>query len=243
MRAAASHESAIIIIAASLNCGFGPGYRKSFSDISSSIACLVLRPFQKVMQRARAVMLRNEIDDPLRQAHLFRQLRAVCDVADYDLRALCGLQSVVRIFASLVLDKMLGRGRFADVVIKRTDPRQQAVARRPRGKLLPPIARQRANAGWFPAHASRAGRARAGRRSKARAALRRSKSQTASRTPAAAPPSPRPSLFRLPSPHAIASKTEFKNERLLLVCDHRDRRTALAAPTIQPATVTVWRLR
>ena len=43
--------------------------------------------------------------------------------------ALCvGLRRSCGFLASLILDKMLGRRRFADVVIERTDARQEAVA-------------------------------------------------------------------------------------------------------------------
>src|SRR5436190_21990496 len=79
------------------------------------------------MQCPRSVMLWNKIDNALRQAHLFPQLRAVCDVADYDLRALGGFEMVVRIVARLVLDKMLGRGCFAYIMIKGADTRQKGI--------------------------------------------------------------------------------------------------------------------
>ena len=74
------------------------------------------------MKRSCAVMLRDKINDTLRQTDFFGEFDAVRNVADDDFRALRRFQFVVRIFAELVFDKMFRRGRFADVVVKRTDP-------------------------------------------------------------------------------------------------------------------------
>src|SRR5688572_14029057 len=79
------------------------------------------------MQRAGAVVLRDEIDDPLRQSHLLGKLLAVSYMADDDLGALHRFQAVVRIAARLILHKMFGRGRFAYIVIKRADASKQVV--------------------------------------------------------------------------------------------------------------------
>ena len=89
---------------------------------------LVLRFLEEIMQRPRAVMLRDKIDDPLRQAHFLCELHAVSHVADDDLCALRGLEPVVRVLAELVFDKVFRSGRFPDVVIKCADAGQQRVS-------------------------------------------------------------------------------------------------------------------
>jgi len=67
------------------------------------------------VKRASAVVLRNEVGDLLRQADLFRESRAVRHMARDDLRALVRTQSIVRVVALLVLDKVLGRRQLAAV--------------------------------------------------------------------------------------------------------------------------------
>ena len=79
------------------------------------------------MQRSRAVMLRDEVGDLLRQSDLFRESRAVRHVTRDDLRALVRTQAIVRIVALLVFDEILRRCEFADVVIKRADTREQGI--------------------------------------------------------------------------------------------------------------------
>ncbi len=79
------------------------------------------------MQRSRAVMLRNKINYSCRQTHFPCQFCAVSYVADDNFRALRRFQTVVRISARLIFDKMFGRGGFSDVVIKCADACQQTV--------------------------------------------------------------------------------------------------------------------
>ena len=79
------------------------------------------------MQRPRAVMLRNKVDDSLRQAHFPGQFYAVCDMANDDLRTLDRLQTVVRILARLIFDEVFGCRGFADVVIQSSDSREQTI--------------------------------------------------------------------------------------------------------------------
>ena len=79
------------------------------------------------MQGTRAVVLRDEVDYPLRKADLPGKLLPVGHVADYYFGALSRLEAVVRVGAGLVLNKVLRRGSFADIVIESADTRKQAV--------------------------------------------------------------------------------------------------------------------
>ena len=79
------------------------------------------------MESPRTVVLRNKIDDPLGQAHLFRELCSVGHVADDDLGALCGFQAVMRVLAQLIFDEMLWCRRLPNVVIEGSDPRKQSI--------------------------------------------------------------------------------------------------------------------
>ena len=80
------------------------------------------------MQRPRTVMLRDKIDYPLRQSHFFSEFYAVRYVTDDDLGTLRRFETVVWIFTQLILDKVFRGRRFPDVVVQRTDSRQQAIA-------------------------------------------------------------------------------------------------------------------
>src|SRR5436190_5928866 len=80
------------------------------------------------MQRSRAMMLRDEINDPCRQSHLAGELNTVGHVADDYFRALRRFEPVVRILRQLIFNEMLRCGRFADIVIQSTDTGEQAIA-------------------------------------------------------------------------------------------------------------------
>ena len=79
------------------------------------------------MKCPRAMVLRNEIDDPLRQTHFAGELCTVCNMADYDLCALRRLQTVVRVLFHLIFDEMFRGGRLAYVVVQSSDACQEAV--------------------------------------------------------------------------------------------------------------------
>ena len=79
------------------------------------------------MERPSTVMLRDKLGDSFGQSDLFGQLRAVGDVAGNNLGALCRAQSVVGILALLVLDKIIRRREFPNVVVERANPSQQRI--------------------------------------------------------------------------------------------------------------------
>src|SRR6266550_3323635 len=89
--------------------------------------CLTLCLAQKEVQGARAMMLGNEIGYLLRQIDFFRQLNSIRDVAGDNSGTLRGAHVIVRVLALLVLNKVL-RGRdLADIVIERSNARQQRI--------------------------------------------------------------------------------------------------------------------
>ena len=79
------------------------------------------------MQRSRAVVLGNEVGDLLRQSDLFCEPGAVGYMTRDNLRALVRAQPIVRIVALLILDEILRRRQFSDVVIERADTREQGI--------------------------------------------------------------------------------------------------------------------
>ena len=97
--------------------------------MADSLNCggLGLRLAEEEVECARAVVLRDEGGDLVRQPYLARELEAVGDVAGDDARALLRPEAVVRVVAGLVLDEVFGRGQLADVVVEGADAREQGV--------------------------------------------------------------------------------------------------------------------
>ena len=79
------------------------------------------------MQRARAMMLRNEIRDLLWQTDLLRQAASIRHVAGNDLCALMRAQAIVWVLALLVLNEVFGCCQLTNIVIEGSDAGQQRI--------------------------------------------------------------------------------------------------------------------
>src|SRR5258708_3520720 len=93
-----------------------------------AVARLLLSLLQKEMQRSCSMMLRNKVSHTPRQTDFFRQLQSISNMTRDDLGAGRRTEAVVWVGASLVLDKVIGRRHLADIVVKRSDARQQSVS-------------------------------------------------------------------------------------------------------------------
>src|SRR5688572_10833690 len=89
-----------------------------------ALLCLL----EEIGDGTRAVVFADEWDDASRKLVLLGQLESFHDMVADDRRAGRRLELVVRVTAlRLVLDEVLGLLQLADVVIERTDPREQPV--------------------------------------------------------------------------------------------------------------------
>ena len=79
------------------------------------------------MQGAGAVVLRNKIRYAFGQSNFLRQSQSIGDMAGDDFRALQWLEMIVWIGTTLVLDKMIRRRHFSNVMVQRSHTSQHGI--------------------------------------------------------------------------------------------------------------------